>query len=88
MDSANNVGWVLFGVLPVPPPERAVIADADNAVAVAADPRLPDGCRALRVAQDVEATKVRIRGPDVPDVRLADLEGSQVGLQSKNHPHL
>jgi len=64
----------LLGRLAIPPPEGAVVADADDAVAVAADAGLPDGRRALRVAQDVEAAKIRVRRADVPDVCLAHLK--------------
>ena len=68
---------VLFDGLPVPPPEGAVVTDADDAVAVAADAGLPDGRRALRVAEDVEAAQIGIRSADVPNVGLADLKATK-----------
>ena len=66
----------LLDGLPVPPPEGAVVTDADDAVAVTADAGLPDGRRALRVAEDVEAAQIGIRSADVPNVGLADLKAT------------
>ena len=74
---------VLFDGLPVPPPEGAVVTDADDGVAVATDAGLSDGRGALRVAEDVEATLVGIRNANVPNVRLAKLEATKHGSKLK-----
>ena len=74
---------VLFDGLPVPPPERAVVADADDGVAVVADAGLSDGRGALRVAEDVEAALIGVRSADVPNVRIAKLEATKNGSNFK-----
>ena len=82
----HTLEQVLFDGLPVPPQERAVVADADDAddgVAVAADTGLSDGRGALRVAEDVEAALIGVRSADVPNVRIAKLEATRNGSNFK-----
>ena len=73
----------LLDGLPVPPPEGAVVTDADDGVAVATDAGLSDGRGALRVAEDVEAALIGVRSTDVPNIRIAKLEATKNGSNFK-----
>ena len=79
----HTLEQVLFDGLPVPPPEGAVVTDADDGVAVATDAGLSDGRGALRVAEDVEAALIGVRSTDVPNVRIAKLEATKNGSNFK-----
>jgi hypothetical protein len=60
--------------LSVPSPDGSVVTDTDDGAAVPADGGLAYCSRAFGVTQDVEATRIRVRDADVPDISFAHLK--------------